>query len=325
MLRIPPEIPHKISERGTNGLKTRDADCRMISLLCTRCSPIYRKDSCFTSYINPSRQQNFRPETSPGNRSTVVYNHEFNSDLDRSLASPPQPLFILEDLAILYNCAADSHRDWLHSDNHQRLPSTFIPMGANSWCCMLTVDCGHCLRMDKFWYALKALQKKIPNLLVHPALIILFDLNLALTPRKTSNQRPNGADADDYGWEWEFGLRRWIRNHLIMWGWRRIQGWALLWRDLRECWGTIWVAFNLADIVGLGRLSDLRVSSNLGSGFWHKYMCWSRLTVANIARYVLCNFFEKPVDVGPKSVGSPPLIGSRTFFVSLWQPIHQGW
>jgi hypothetical protein len=30
----------------------------------------------------------------------------------------------------------------------------------------------------------KALQKKIPNLLVHPALIILFDLNLAPTPRK---------------------------------------------------------------------------------------------------------------------------------------------
>jgi hypothetical protein len=38
--------------------------------------------------------------------------------------------------------------------------------------------------MDEFWYALKAFQKKIPNLLVHPVLIILFDINLALTSRR---------------------------------------------------------------------------------------------------------------------------------------------
>jgi hypothetical protein len=129
MLRIAPEIPHKISERGTNGLRTRDADFRKISLLC---SPIYGEDSCCTSYTNPSRQQNFLLETSSGNRSTVVYNHRFNSDLDRSLVSPPQSLFILEDLAIPYNCATDSHRGWLHSDNLRHLPSTLIPMAANS-------------------------------------------------------------------------------------------------------------------------------------------------------------------------------------------------
>ena len=29
--------------------------------------------------------------------------------------------------------------------------------------------------------------------LVHPALMILFDIDLTLTPRKTSNQRPNGG------------------------------------------------------------------------------------------------------------------------------------
>jgi hypothetical protein len=57
--------------------------------------------------------------------------------------------------------------------------------------------------------------------------------------------------------------------------------------------------------------------SNLESGFWHKCMCSSRLTVENIARYVLCNFFQKSVDVGPKPVGSPPPIGSRLFHVSL--------
>jgi hypothetical protein len=53
------------------------------------------------------------------------------------------------------------------------------------------------------------------------------------------------------------------------------------------------------DIVGLGRLLLLWVLSPLESGFRHKYMCSSRLTVQNIARYVLCNFFQKSVDVGP--------------------------
>lgn len=68
---------------------------------------------------------------------------------------------------------------------------------------------------------------------------------------------------------------------------------------------------------GLGRLSLLWVLSNLESGFRHKYMCSSRLTVANIARHVLCKFFQKSVNVGPKSVGSPPPIGSRLFPVLL--------